>query len=576
MKTGQFSKPEKMLGKKSMHAKKRILPGGIALCALLIMFGCAPKTMQQPSEMAPVATSGTAVAGEPRESATEPVQPATAVAALEAEAPASLPVRFQKPSYLVKETSLADESVGTDEELALKVGADISTPTGPIPLRDVIKRLAALQNFNVSWASDVNQYIEVDVDIRANDDFFSSIDNLLRQVDYFYEIQDNTIIVRFQETTKFELALPPRLTGTDTIKAEGGNKITVDREDDRWDKIAIHLQKLLGLDSSAVTDNTKAAAIKDNTAETDGRRADAAASGQQQERPFTYIREHIKSRPSFSIDKPLGIISVTAPRPLLEKVGEYIKNLKTDMYRLVSIEAKILEVTLTHDNRSGIDWADLLRESGFDFNATFGNAGVIHPSSGDFLNTLSLQNKAFTLVLDALNENGETKVLANPKISVMNGQPAMIYVGDRITYIKEVSTTIAGQSGTPTTDVTPAEILSGLRLEIYATIVNDDEIILSFIPLLSEVEQPIEQVEIGQNNKISLPQVRERTMNSIVRLKNGEMLVVGGLISNKNDKNSNGVIGLEKIPLLGSLFKSKSDSGERKELVILLQPRIVI
>ena len=75
----------------------------------------------------------------------------------------SLPVRFQKPSYLIKGTSLAEDAADVDEELTLKVGADITTTAGPVTLRDIMKRLASLHNMNVSWASDVDQYVYVDV-----------------------------------------------------------------------------------------------------------------------------------------------------------------------------------------------------------------------------------------------------------------------------------------------------------------------------------------------------------------------------------------------------------------------------
>ena len=162
MKIGQLLKPKIKLGKKSMHATKRILQGGVVLSALLILFGCASQSMQQSSamssevsseassEMSPSATSEAVAAGEPRESATQPVQTEVAPDVQAAEVPTALPVRFQKPSYLIKETGLVDESVGMDEEMTLKVGADISTTTGPVPLRDIMKRLASLHNMNVS------------------------------------------------------------------------------------------------------------------------------------------------------------------------------------------------------------------------------------------------------------------------------------------------------------------------------------------------------------------------------------------------------------------------------------------
>ena len=94
--------------------------------------------------------------------------------------PLDLPTRFQNPTYLLDEM---DTSSGFDDDIVIPIGADISSNTGPVALREIMKRLAVLKGMNVSWESDVDQGALVDVDIRAEDDFFESIDNLLRQLD---------------------------------------------------------------------------------------------------------------------------------------------------------------------------------------------------------------------------------------------------------------------------------------------------------------------------------------------------------------------------------------------------------
>ena len=104
-----------------------------------------------------------------------------------------LPIRFQKPAYMLEDTSAQNIGVGNAENITIPVGADISSNTGPVALRDIMKRLAALKGMNISWASDVDQMAVVDVDIRAEDDFFKSLDNILRQKDYFHEVQGNSI-----------------------------------------------------------------------------------------------------------------------------------------------------------------------------------------------------------------------------------------------------------------------------------------------------------------------------------------------------------------------------------------------
>ncbi|MFC1837399.1 type II and III secretion system protein [Thermodesulfobacteriota bacterium] len=506
------------------------------------------------------AASDRAVAGEPRESTMQPVEPEMAAAAVaEGVAGRSLPVRFQKPSYLIKDMGLTDAAADADDELTLKVGADITTTAGPVTLRDIMKQLASLHNMNVSWASDVDQYVYIDVDIRADDDFFEALENMLRQVDYFYELKSNTIIIKFKETRKFHVALPPRIKGQANINTSGGTTTNTESDNTRWSSIENSLSQILDIWSQRYEAPPSAKPSDDED--------EKKAAPKQQKATLTKT-----SSGFYTVDTSLGLITVTAPRPLLDKVQIYVDTLKEEMYKQINIEAKILEVTLDQSSNKGINWEELLSGSIFNFTASFGDAGQIYPKTGDFIDTIILDSKGFSLVLDALDKQGTTKVLANPRVSVMNGQPAVIYVGDNVTYIDKVDTTI--DEGTVTTSATTAQAISGLRLEVYATIMNNDEIVMSIIPMISQLEEPIEYRSFG-TNQVGLPYIRERTMNSIVRLQNGEMLIVGGLISSVDNEESSNVAGLGKIPGLKYLFGNKGESLVRKELVILLRPRIL-
>jgi len=559
MKREQLSKPEIMSGKKSMLAKKRVLLGGVAISAMLILLGCASKATQTSGTEAS-ATSTMAVAGEPRESATQPVKSGVTAVALAEEPGRSLPVRFQKPSYVIKDTGLTDDAADVDEALALKVGADIKTTAGPVALRDIMKRLASLHNLNVSWASDVDQYVYVDVDIRADDDFFTALENMLRQVDYFYELKDNTIIIKFKETRKFHIALPPRIKGQSNINTSGGTTTNTEADNSRWEIIRNNLNQILSIWAQRYKPPPS---------------AKPSEEGDEENAPIPAQGATIVQTESgfYSLDPSLGLITVTAPRPLLDKIQTYMDTLKEEMYKQIIIEAKILEVTLDKSSEKGIDWSGLLKDSSFDFNMSFGDGGQIYPDAGGFIDTITLTAKSFSLVLDALEEQGTTKILSNPRISVMNGQPAVIYVGDNVTYISEVETTM--NENNVTTAVTTAQVVSGLRLEVYATILSEDEIVMSIIPMISQLEEPIEYESFGLGNRVGVPYVRERTMNSIVRLHNGEMLIVGGLIQSVETDEGSNIAGLGKIPGLKYVFGNKADSLVRKELVILLRPRIL-
>ena len=107
------------------------------------------------------------------------------------------------------------------DDVVIKVGASIRSTQGPQPLWDILKRLAALKKMSVSWASDVDQNVLVDVDISASDDFYDAVENLLRQVDYYHEMSGNTIVVHYKETRVFHVAMP--FTNSLFETATGGN-----------------------------------------------------------------------------------------------------------------------------------------------------------------------------------------------------------------------------------------------------------------------------------------------------------------------------------------------------------------
>ena len=267
------------------------------------------------------------------------------------------------------------------------------------------------------------------------------------------------------------------------------------------------------------------------------------------------------------------------------------------MYRQVSIEAKIVEVTLSSDNTTGLDWSALSSKLGLKFNFE-GLYTVIDPTTGDpverTLPTLALKQGGrlqternadmitftppnFNVMIDAMKQQGHVEILSNPKISVMNGQPAMISVGENVTYIKDVSTKKDALTGDITTTATQDSVMSGLGMGVIATIMENDQIILALTPVTSQLTQPIEYQTIGNDGaKLGLPQIQLREMSTMVRVKSGEMLMVGGLTDTSSTYNNDGVAGLGELPNpVGKLFRKDGTDSVKKELIILMRPKII-
>ncbi len=600
-------------------------------------------------------------------------------AAQKAVQPVSLPVKYQTAAYMVDKS----EDVTIAEEAKLKVEAKITSTRGPQPLWDIMKRLAALKGMNVSWSSDVDQNVLVDVNISANDDFFEAIDNLLRQVDYYHEMKGSTIVVKYKETRQFHIAMPfikqtyKTTTGGDVLGGGGstsggdsggantnvageislateGMSISNLRdgtpggiEFNTWSSIENNLNAILNIWSTdAVDASSSEIAGQQSSMKTDAKKevaTDKTESGSEKIVSATFRRS--KGGNNYFIDKPVGLITVTAPRPVLEKLDVYFKSLQKELYKQVSIEAKILEVQLDDSSSIGLDWNLLLRNlsvttgqlSGSkthsknttettnsaatqsrslndsrsttttstrtndflapdpltaDGNSTLTNniltsvigstatsgvsaATVIADGlTGSLSGAVSLAAFTFDSFLNAVSAQGQTTILANPKLSVMNGQPSLITVGRNVTYINKVEADVSGDSGTVTFTAETARALSGVGLALTANILNDNQVILNLVPVTSELEEPIEYRAIGQG-EIGLPIINVREISTTVRVNNGEMLVIGGLISSTDQTEGTFVPGTSKIPFFKYLFGYEKKLAQKRELIILLKPRII-
>jgi len=560
--------------------------------------------------------------------------------------PPSLPVQYMKPSYRVDAAS-KNELDSQADDVVLKVGANISSKK-KVPLRDIMKPLAALKKLNISWASDVYQEALVDVDINANDDYYKAIDNLLRQVDYFYELQESTLVISYKETKKFHIAMPfskqEFSTGTGgnvlggDIGGEGVAKnvegtiklVSEKNEFDMWGNIKLNLETILDIKSSRrdkeVTGNSNSDGINDsslgsliesgmkskirknnkgNTINITENSPEELTQKNEENERLNIDKRLEKATGSYIIDQPVGLITVTATRPVLKKVEDYFTSLQKEIYKQISIEAKIIEVQLVDNSSIGINWNSVLKnfdiQGAVEFGAqTLGNGitsvgqvfpyvfanenaagtwndGTNHGKTYDptrLVSNVRINTANFEVFLNALKTQGATKVLSNPKISVLNGQPAMITVGQNITYIDKIEVDVDATTGVRTYSATTARVLSGVGLALTATVLDNNEIIMNLVPVTSELAGEIEYKAVGEGT-VGLPVVNVREMSTTVRVKDGEMLVIGGLISDVNDEQGNFAPVLGDIPLVKYLFGYEEKIKNKRELIILLKPRII-
>ena len=159
----------------------------------------------------------------------------------------------------------------------------------------------------------------------------------------------------------------------------------------------------------------------------------------------------------------------------------------------------------------------------------------------------------------------------------LNNQPAIITIGDTLNYNVPTQITINSNSNLGETAYTPSSVFVGILLNITPEITRNDQIILRINPSISELRNP-DELDKSVNERgfrEIAPDTTEKKISTVVKVKDGATLILGGLISNTKNFMINGVPILKDVPLFGNLFRSKKINNKRFELVFILRPRII-
>lgn len=290
-----------------------------------------------------------------------------------------------------------------------------------------------------------------------------------------------------------------------------------------------------------------------------------------------------------------GVIVVRAMPAEIAQIEAFLKASQLAIERQVIIEAKIMEVTLSNDFQAGINWAAFsgskISAGTLDTSTTisrtgsFGTASISGTAGTDISNTASgtlfgmiLRTGNFAAALNLLEEQGKVHVLSSPRIATLNNQKAVLKVGSDDFFVTGIDTTTTStSSGTTTTPkITLQPFFSGISLDVTPQINDRDQITLHVHPMISEVTTATQKVALGDST-YSLPTASSKIseMDSIVKAQDGQMVALGGLIRQRASTTDSQVPWLGGIPLIGNLFKQKSQEMEKRELVILLKPTIV-
>lgn len=274
------------------------------------------------------------------------------------------------------------------------------------------------------------------------------------------------------------------------------------------------------------------------------------------------------------INRDATSITVSGTKRQLQEVEHYIAALKKRMHSQVMIEAHLIELTYNDYSSIGVNWTEFSLALKGSYTNSFNNTGIVNPlySFGVEFNPKGL--------IDFLRKYGEVEVLSNPKVLTLSNQPAVINVGQQLSYLYENGAIASANTQTAaTTTKTLGSVFVGLTLNIVPEVTEDGYIIMRINPVTSELltdsELSSSSTPTTNANRVMPPDTRVKQMTSIVKVKDAQKVLIGGLIEKKNFRNDTKVPLLGDIPGLGWLFHNKTDVTRKSELFILLTPRLI-
>lgn len=280
------------------------------------------------------------------------------------------------------------------------------------------------------------------------------------------------------------------------------------------------------------------------------------------------------------LNKFSGVAQIHAPLPTHQKIRAFIELVNHRITQQVEIEARLVEVSLNDERKLGVDW---------DLAATTAGSAQLEGSTplevtgvgGTLLsaNTFAA-NLGFgrtTAVIHALNQQGNVTTVAQPRLRALNNQTAFIKVGeDRPFFRLQQSTTFqSGGTAVPVNQTQESFSVSTITIGTVQAVTPQIDangvITLDVLPAITRLQSVI----TSPDGRQTAPVTEIKQASTIVRLKDGETAVIGGLISEEGGETTRSVPILGAVPVLGQAFRSKAKSSHRSELVIFLTPKLI-
>jgi MSHA type pilus biogenesis protein MshL len=500
-----------------------------------------------------------------------------------------------------------------------KLSAPVPTYTvvvNDVPVKDLLFSIARDTQYNIDLFPGISGRVTLNA---VNEPLPSILDRIARQADLRYETHGKTIsvmpdtpypktyrvnYVNVSRNTTSSVGVAAQISSTGSATGQtggstggGGNSssttVSSQTNNDFWNVLADNLRSLLaGTRAIKQSGEEKAARLqaeKDARAERVSQTEAASKAGGGAATLFTAAFGNMPadSKNDVAVNPMTGTVSVLGTARQHEVVQQYLDSVSQTSQRQVMIEATIVEVQLKDQFRAGVNWNELAQGmTGWSINtggALTNLANTLRPFYS--ISYTSTPQSNFKATIDLLESYGNTKVLSSPKLMALNNQTALLKVVDNLVYFSiEVQQGTLSSTGSPLTlptyTTTPNTIPVGIVMSVTPQIGENGLVSLTVRPTISRVvgfkEDPNPALKQFNNNIQNLvPEIQVREMESLLQVRSGQTVILGGLIQDNTSNARDGLPVLSRPEGFGALFGQQERKNSQSELVIFLRPVVV-
>lgn len=462
-----------------------------------------------------------------------------------------------------------------------------------VALSKILEEIASICHLNVIYLQEQTKAMldskKTSIHIN-NKPLIQVLDSLLKSNDFHYTLQKDTLQVGFLLTKTFEISYIAT-----TRVGSSNTDIVFSQDNQTHSPYNTHTNAPLGFSNFEIESQAHKMAMNKATSNTQtmGKSGTKIYSideidfwGELQNEiagvayapgdSYQPKANELKNKKDIIINKAAGLLTITATPKQIKRVESYLATLNNKIQKQVLIDVYIFNIQHSNNQTYGIDWNEFYKLGNLltlPPNAEGSNNALTGVNNGDFAISIFSQGVSINRIVEFLQTYGKVQSVSNPKVLTLNNQPAIISVGSVLRYFQNTTyqTTTQGTSIQNLSQAFPS-VFAGILLDVTPSVKND-KIILKINPSITKTKDI--SIENQTTALESPPNLSTKQLSSLVQVKDGEKIVLGGLIDKTEGQILRKLPILGDIPLIKYLFSYKKNIKETQEMVIIISPHIV-